>query len=214
MRPGIEPRRKTRTPHTARAVIIAASGALAMGAVGSGPLTARQAATAGTCRISGRAASTATPLPGVSVLVQATDADIIQAATSTETDGTWHLSLPAGTYRVTAELTGFDPATRELVVGAAPCDQTINFQLSLTPRVRRAAAAAPSTPAAPSSAAPSSAATQGRGAQPGTTPQPFGNPHRPDAGDCGHRVHRTARCRSAPASARLLDGRANAGARD
>ena len=103
--------------------------------------------------------------------------DTVKTATSSDTDGTYRLSLPAGAYRVTAELTGFETVTRELTVGVAavvepalsdrtdqasrraPCDQTVDFLLSLAPRVPRAATA---TPAPGTSQPPSS----GRGAQP------------------------------------------------
>ena len=49
---------------------------------------------AGACRISGRATSGTTPLPGVAMVVQAGDA--VKTATSTDTDGTYRLTLPAG----------------------------------------------------------------------------------------------------------------------
>ena len=62
------------------------------------PIDAQQGTAAGACRISGRATSGATPLPGVTVTVQTGDA--IKGATSTDPDGTYHVSLPAGTYRL------------------------------------------------------------------------------------------------------------------
>ena len=158
----------------ARAAIVIACAASVFWVTGpSVELDAQQAP--GACRISGRATSGGTALPGVSMVVRSGDA--VKTATSSDTDGTYRLSLPPGAYRVTAELTGFETVARELTVGAAaavepalsertdqasrraPCDQTVDFLLSLAPRVPRAATAtpAPGTPQPPSS---------GRGAQP------------------------------------------------
>ena len=133
-----------------RAVLIAASGALA---VGSGIIDAQQPAPAGSCRVSGRAVSAGIPLPGVSVVVNSGGAP--RAATSTDTDGTYRLTVPSGTYQVSAELTGFDRAARDLTLAAsAPCDQTMDFQLAVTKRSAPAGAAG---------------GQRGRGGQPGTT---------------------------------------------
>jgi hypothetical protein len=145
----------------ARVAAIAACGALSLGLMG--PLDAQQPAPAGSCRIAGRAASAGTALPGVSVLVQSGGA--VKAATSTDTDGTYRLTLPSGSYQLSAELTGFDRLVRELTIGAAaPCDQTIDFQLALAPRVPRAASGSPG--ASPATAQPQG----GRGGQAPTTP--------------------------------------------
>jgi hypothetical protein len=100
--------------------------------------------------------SGATPLPGVSILVRT--GDTVRTATSTDPDGTYHLGLAAGTYEVTAELMGFTRLARSISIGAAPCDQTIDFQLALAPRE--------STPAAATSSGSSAVpAPGGRGAQ-------------------------------------------------
>ena len=100
--------------------------------------------------------SGATPLPGVSILVRT--GDTVRTATSTDPDGTYHLGLAAGAYEVTAELMGFTRLARSISIGAAPCDQTIDFQLALAPRE--------STPAAATSSGSSAApAPGGRGAQ-------------------------------------------------
>ena len=118
----------------------------------------QQSAAAGSCRVSGRAASASTPLPGVSIVFRAGDA--VKGATSSEPDGTFHLALPPGTYDVSAELTGFTSVTRPLPLGTAPCDQTVDFQLSLAPRTAPATTAVPSSngqrgaaPGAPGAAA-------------------------------------------------------------
>src|SRR4051812_30720830 len=137
--------RGRRRPSLARVAIIAACGALAFGF--RGQLDARQQA-AGTCRISGRAASGTQPLPGVSMLVRSSGA--VKTATSTDPDGTYRLLLPEGTYDVAAELTGFTAASRSVTVGGSVCDQTIDFQLTLAPHTPIAAAAAPGSPATPS----------------------------------------------------------------
>src|SRR3954463_6111560 len=93
--------RVNRCSSVARVGIIAACGALAFGF--RGPLDAWQQA-AGACRITGRAVSGTQPLPGVSVLVRNSGA--LKAATSTDPDGTYRLSLSEGTYDLAAELTG------------------------------------------------------------------------------------------------------------
>src|SRR5882672_5235087 len=148
----------------ARVAIIATCGALAFG--WRGPVDAWQQAE-GTCRISGHALSGSAPLPGVSVLVKSAGA--VKAASSTDPDGTYRVALPFGTYDVTAELTGFSAVSRSITVAGAPCDQAVDFQLSLAPRVPLAAAA-PATPAdAGRGASPASAPAAGRGPQPQPT---------------------------------------------
>ena len=69
----------------------------------------------------------------------------MKTATSTAPDGSYHLEVPAGAYVLTVELTGFTRIARPVAIGAAPCDQTIDFQLALEPRV--AASANPTTTA-------------------------------------------------------------------
>lgn len=118
-------------------------------------LDAEQAAGAGACRISGKAASAATPLPGVSIVL--TSGDVVKAVTSSDTDGTYHLSIAPGTYKLSAELTGFGKIERELAVDGTPCDRTVDLPLVLAPRE---AGSAPSAGTA-RGAAPTGA--QGRG---------------------------------------------------
>jgi len=140
----------------ARVAIIAMCGALAFG--WRGPVDAWQQAE-GTCRVSGRALSGAAPLPGVSVMVKS--AGTVKAATSTDPDGTYRVALTFGTYDLSAELTGFTSVSRSITVAGTPCDQAIDFQLTLAPRVP-IAATQPSTPQTSSPATP----TPGRGAPP------------------------------------------------
>src|SRR5262245_25046556 len=139
----------------ARVAIIATCGALAFG--WRGPVDAWQQAE-GSCRITGRALSGSAPLPGVSVLVKTAGA--VKAATSTDPDGTYRIALTFGTYDLAAELTGFTSVSRSITVAGTPCDQTIDFQLTLAPRVPLAATLPAVAPVAPGSGA-------GRGA-----PQP------------------------------------------
>ena len=115
------------------------------------PLDARQAPGAGGCRISGRATSGATPLPGVAIALKAGDA--VRAATSTETDGLYAVTLAPGEYTLTAELTGFTRVQRPLIVAAAgACTQTVDLSLALAARQAPAAAArAPQRGATPTS---------------------------------------------------------------
>src|SRR6266542_2205838 len=129
--------RRPRLRRTARIVVIAGCGTVAFWWMG--PVDGSQQAAAGTCRVSGRAMSGATPLPGVSILVRT--GDTVKRAASTDPDGTYHLGLAAGAYEVTAELMGFTRLARSISIGAAPCDQTIDFQLALAPRESTPAAA-------------------------------------------------------------------------
>ena len=104
------------------------------------PLDARQAAGSGGCRISGRATSGATALPGVAIVLKAGDA--VQVATSTETDGGYAVTLAPGEYTLTAELTGFTRVQRPLIVVATgACTQTVDLSLALAPRQPSTAAA-------------------------------------------------------------------------
>ena len=94
------------------------------------PLDARQGA--GTCRISGRATSGATALPGVAIIVKTGDSS---RATSTEADGAYSLSVAPGPYVLSAELTGFTRVERPLTVTAdGVCAQIVNLALALAPR--------------------------------------------------------------------------------
>ncbi|HET7694804.1 MAG TPA: TonB-dependent receptor [Vicinamibacterales bacterium] len=145
------------TPVSRRAAGLAA-GLLAALAL-MNPLDARQTSAGGGCRISGRATSGATPLPGVAITLKI--GDVVRAATSTETDGAYSVALAPGEYTLTAELAGFTRVQRPLVVadpGAAGsgCAQTVDVSLVLPPRQAPApqAARAPQRGAAPTSVVP------------------------------------------------------------
>lgn len=93
------------------------------------------------CTVSGRVTSGATPLPGVSLVV--TTGAAVAAATSTAADGTYRLALPAGTYQVKAELTGFVNVDRAMTLTGDPCGaQVADLQLALQSRAPRPSAAA------------------------------------------------------------------------
>jgi trimeric autotransporter adhesin len=95
------------------------------------PVDARQASVAAGCRVIGRAVSAATALPGVAVIA-GVDAGVT-AATSTDPDGSFTLSLPPGTYRLTAELPGFVRIERSLSIEGPVCEQRLELQMALTP---------------------------------------------------------------------------------
>jgi len=124
--------------------LAAAMGAAALALGPMGPVDAQQGAVAGACRISGRATSATTPLPGVTITLQVDGA--VKGATSTEPDGTYRVNLPPGSYHLSAELTGFGKAERDVTIGDAACAQTVDVQLALAPRVP--VAPRPSTAAA------------------------------------------------------------------
>jgi hypothetical protein len=146
-----------------RLTAIVLSGALAC-AFAAQPVQGRmqQPPPAGSCQLTGRASAGTTPLPGVAVLVLVGGA--VKAATSTDTDGTYRLTVPAGRYELSAELTGFDPVVKPITMGeaATPCRQAVDFQLSLAPRVPRAPAGSVAAAPAPANAP----LQQGRGAPP------------------------------------------------
>src|ERR1700730_5767519 len=87
-----------------------------------------QAPVAARCRVEGHVTSGAVALPGVSVVVQA--GDVVKAATSTDIDGKFTiLFTPNATYNISAELTSFTRAERDVTLVAPPCDTTVDFQL-------------------------------------------------------------------------------------
>jgi len=93
------------------------------------------------CRITGTTRGAGVALPGVAMSVLA--GDTVRGVSATQADGTYRLQLPPGTYRLRAELTGFDRAERDLVVTSPPsCDQAVDLALTLTPRRPAGAAAA------------------------------------------------------------------------
>src|SRR5712691_10896196 len=96
------------------------------------PVAADQPESPVACRVTGRATSAGLALPGVSVIASIGDA--LKAATSTEPDGTYALSLPAGAYHLSADLTGFTRVDRDVSIDQSACDQKIDLQFTLTPR--------------------------------------------------------------------------------
>src|SRR5580700_10291646 len=97
------------------------------------PAAAAQVPAAARCRVQGQVTSAGSPLPGASVVVHVGDA--LKAATSTDIDGRYTILFgPDATYRVSAGLTAFSPAERDLTLGAPPCDTAVDFALTLRPR--------------------------------------------------------------------------------
>src|SRR3972149_9873051 len=114
-------------------LVLAALAHHPLGALGApGARGARQAEREPVCRVRGRVTHGDTALPGVALVAHA--GDLVAVATSTDVDGTYRLSLRAGEYRVTAELTGFDRVERRLSLGEGGCDEIVDLQLVLQAR--------------------------------------------------------------------------------
>ena len=147
-----------------RVVRLAAS----LAVVGSvmGPLDAWQAST---CRVTGKAASGTTALPGVSITVSRDGAP--KYATSTDVDGTYQVAVESGTYLVAAELTGFQRVEQSVTIAGETCPGALDFQLALKPRTPRAQASAPPAPQAAAARQFETLAVQEQAAA-GTTPDP------------------------------------------
>ncbi len=150
--------RPARLPHRFATLLGAA---LAAAVAALPPIAAVQAQPDTRCRIEGTTKSGSLPLPGVAIVVKS--GNTAAAATSSEGSGRFQITVAPGTYRLTAELTGFVAAERELTAGPGSCGQAIDFQLAIEPRAARAAGATASAGAAASPAAPA----PGRGAAPG-----------------------------------------------
>ncbi len=162
------PDRLSNPRRAARLGVLVLAGAAAV-AWWTPDLQGRAAQTTGGCRVTGRATAAAIPLPGVAIILRA--GGIIRTATSTDTDGTYHLTVPAGSYELTAELTGFGPASRSLSVAeGTPCPPAVNIQLALAPRE-----AATPPPAAPGPAAPGAAPRGAPTGSPAATGSPAGS---------------------------------------
>jgi trimeric autotransporter adhesin len=143
-------------PSSARSSAVAAGvAALAIAAVV--PIGA-QLGGASRCRVSGRAESGSTPLPGVSIVVRS--ADTVSATTSTNVDGSYALTLPAGSYTIVATLTGFNDVRHPITLAdGGSCDTTLPLALTIAPRASAStsrnepatssAPGAPSTPGTP-----------------------------------------------------------------
>src|SRR5262245_49265413 len=102
------------------------------------PNVLAQAAAPGTvarCRVTGHVTSGSTPLPGVSIVVRVDGA--VKTATSTDLDGTYTiLFAPDAAYDFSADLPGFAVVDRQVALGAAPCDRTLDLQLTLKSRTQ------------------------------------------------------------------------------
>jgi hypothetical protein len=160
---------RSRTDGIIVALIVAA---LVMLLGSASPHLSAQVAAPGTavrCRVTGRAVSAGVPLPGVSIVIRGDGA--VKAATSTDLDGTYTiLFAPDAAYDVSADLPGFSPITREVTFGAAPCDRTLDLQLTLKSRDEAAAPSAPEGAPRPGNGRGRGGANQtagGRGGAPG-----------------------------------------------
>src|SRR6188768_2820290 len=142
--------------------IAGAGGGLMLALALMNPIDAQQAP--GTCRVTGKATSGTTPLPGVAIAVKSGDA--VKGITSTETDGGFGLTLAPGAYTISADLTGFSHVQQPVTIPAdGACSQTLNFSLTLTPR-----SALPSATRGPAQGtAPVAGGPAGRGAAAGAT---------------------------------------------
>ena len=99
----------------------------------------------------------------------------VVSATATDLAGTYRLRLPAGDYRITADLPAFATVEQNVSVAESnasesgtpgECTRTLNLQLILRSRVQSAAPVAGTAASAPAATAPRQEA-RGRGAAPG-----------------------------------------------
>src|SRR4030095_574537 len=111
-----------------------------------------------TCVVSGRVTNGTTPLPGVSLM--ATRDGSVVSATASDLAGNYRLRLPAGDYRITADLPAFATFEQGVAraesggsVSGAECARTLDVQLILRSRVQSTAPSGPS-PSTPAAAAP------------------------------------------------------------
>ncbi|HEX4346755.1 MAG TPA: carboxypeptidase regulatory-like domain-containing protein [Vicinamibacterales bacterium] len=144
------------------------------------------------CRVEGRVTSAGNPLPGASVIVRAGTA--VRASTSTDTDGKFAvLFSPNSVYHLSVDLMAFGTFERDITLGPAPCDQTLDIPLALRPRgeaLVTSAGAASQPPAAgdqaPAAGTPEPATGRGgrgrRGAAPAGTDAQAGPGTAPAAG--------------------------------
>src|SRR4051794_312742 len=87
-------------------------------------------AVAQTCDVAGKIVSGGVPLPGVTISA-ANSLTGKKAATTTDVDGTYTLTIPSnGRYVLRAELSGFAASTAELVINAANCHPRSDLQLT------------------------------------------------------------------------------------
>jgi hypothetical protein len=103
-----------RLPRATMATPTAVNAAAIAVVIAGTALGAQQAPATAVCTISGTITGLGGPLPGVSITVRRDDT--VRSASSTDTDGRFRLTLPEATYHLTAELTGFVPTQKEVVV--------------------------------------------------------------------------------------------------
>ncbi len=88
------------------------------------------------CDVAGKAVAGAVPLPGVAISAS-NSLTGKKAATSTGVDGAYFLVAPAnGRYVIRAELAGFAPVTKEVVVNAANCHPRADLEMMLQSRAQ------------------------------------------------------------------------------
>ena len=88
------------------------------------------------CDVAGRAVAGAVPLPGVAIAAS-NSLTGKRAATSTGVDGAYFLVAPSnGRYVIRAELAGFAPVTKEVVVNAANCHPRADLEMMLQSRAQ------------------------------------------------------------------------------
>ena len=124
------------------------------------------------CRVQGKVVSGTTPLPGAAIVIKVGDRVL---ATSSNAEGKFSITfLPNSTYHLSVELTAFAAMQKDLTLGAAPCDQTVEFNLSLTSKETPVAPTPAADVAAPAAAAGQPPAT-GQPTQPGQPTQTAAN---------------------------------------
>jgi hypothetical protein len=97
------------------------------------PLLAAPQTPTGSCAITGHVLAGTTPLPGVAIIAKA--GGVVKAATSSDTDGSYKLLVPAGaTYQLSGELTAFSTFQRDVTVAAVSCDTSIEMALKFAPK--------------------------------------------------------------------------------
>ncbi len=129
---------------------ILAAGTAAFAIASFVPVAAEQGSAA-VCLVSGRATSGGKPLPGVAITAAPKAASRAAAiATSTDTDGSYRVSLPQGAFTLSIQLTGFIPIARDVTVSESSCNQALDVTLQLAPRDQpHSVRQTPAQPAAP-----------------------------------------------------------------
>lgn len=88
------------------------------------------------CNVAGRAVAGGAPIPGVSISA-ANSLTGKKAATSTDVNGAYVMTAPAnGRNVIRAELAGFAPVTKEVIVNAANCHPRADLEMMLQSRAQ------------------------------------------------------------------------------